>query len=151
MITVRHPLYASPDRGIALAASILATHGFRVTPSDITVHAVGPSLNSNKENPLRGAGTVLLVFADGAVEGTADLAGTRRLCLFIRVFPPLLVGFLSIFFFFANGLRSGVQAACGLAPMLLVWLIVGPLLAGWIRSRSEAAFRTFVANVAVAR
>jgi hypothetical protein len=150
MVTVRHPLHATPDRGVALAAGILATHGFRVTPSDTTVHAVGPSLNSTKENPLRGAGTVSLVFADGAVEGTADLAGTRRLSWFVLVFPPLLVAIQGIFFY-TTAARSGAQLTVGFGIMILIWLIGGPLMALWIRSRSEAAFRTFVANVAVAR
>ena len=98
---------------------------------------------------MRGAGVVSLVIADGMIEGRADLAGTRRLSLFVLLFPPLLVGVQAIFLLSAAS-RSGAQLTIGVGVMLLPWLIVGPLMAGWIRSRSEAAFRTFVANVAVA-
>lgn len=150
MVTVRLPLQTTPERALAFATRILASHSFRVEPSPAGVRASGPGLHSSKQDPLRGVGRVSLVIADGGLEGSADLAGTRGLCLFAVAFPPALIGFLTVVSLM-TGATSMLQLVLLVAGLLVPWLILGPLAAFWIRHRSEAAFRTFVANVAVAR
>ena len=85
-----------PDEVVDAAAQGLVHHGFRVRKVSGGLEADGPQMRGNRENPMRGAGHVVVRAASGRLTVEADLAGLKTLVGFVLIFPPVLSAGLMI-------------------------------------------------------
>jgi len=140
-------LAGDPARAFDLAATVLASNGFRLEKrDDRTLAAVGRGMQSTKQNPLTGAGRVTLTRVGSELRLEADLGGVRRLVRFLVALPVgLAVAFL-VGWALSGGARGPLpwQPALALAP----WLVISPLMVFWIRRRTIAALDDLLASLA---
>jgi hypothetical protein len=138
-VRLQMPLEVDPSEALLRADLSLRQAGFRFLDREAGRHVYeGPQLNSSNENPLRGAGRVELRAGGGMLEATADLAGTRWLMAFVLFFPPLLVGGLGLV-----SSRTMVDFDWVSLGPHGIWLVLGPLMAVWLRRRTLRAFEVF--------
>jgi len=117
--------------------STLLPNGFRVIKKDeSSIEFTGRGMNSTKEDPIRGATKISLIAESGILHLTANLGGVLFMSLFVCFFPPLLILFLSYF----NSNDSGVT------NHLWVWLIMGPMIAYWVRRRTVKSLNILLEN-----
>ncbi len=153
------PFAGSAQRAIDIAIMSLTPLGFRVEERTTnTVQLAGPGMSRSNQNSLVGASRITLAIADATIELSAELGAMARLQRFARLFPPVLLGVISIVlstvFLFAFGpgaWRSWGPPLVGLVAIeALVWAFVGPMLARRIGSRVVESLETFLRNMAAA-
>lgn len=138
------------------AAAALSLYGFRVgyrgtTSLDLT----GPGMRSSRQSPILGASRIRLSVENGRLSLAAELGAAARLGRFARVFPPVLAlgatGIIGAVFLLTMPKPPahlfeilGVVAAAD----VVVWLVLGPMIARSIERRTRAALDAFVATAA---
>ena len=140
-------LAGDPARALDLAATVLASNGFRLERRDEQpLVAVGRGMLSTKQNPLTGAGRVALTRIGGELRLEADLGGLRAMARFLVALPLGMVVALGVAWAATGGTRSPVpwQAALALAP----WAVIAPLMIVWIRRRTIIALDDLLASLA---
>ena len=126
-------------------------NGFRLDrPRETQLIAMGPGiLRSTQQNPLLGVSHATISVSANSIDLQAELGGVKFLQQFIILFPPALGGFLSLtFFFMPNAPNSAPLMA--FVPVL-PWLVISPLMARWIKTRTTKALDTLVYNMANVR
>ena len=147
------PFRGDPEKAFGLAESALTALGFRLKERTGTkVELVGPGMNSSKESPLMGASRIELLSGGGKLSVEAELGGVVRMSRFVTLFPICLVLSLGVVFSVVLGIgigpgfwMGGVGGAVGGNAVL--WLVLGPLMARWIRARTDRALDTLLANM----
>ncbi len=143
-------------RAFDLAIAALTALGFRVVQKGATTLALeGPGMTSTRQSPLTGA-SVIEIVAEGRRLGLqAELGGVRRMARFVLIFPialGLLLGVL-LLVVFSLTLRPGAGlpvVSLAVAGAVAPWLVLGPLMARWIRSRTTRALDALLDNLAAA-
>lgn len=147
-------LRTDPARAIERAGATLTAAGFR-TKSSSSGSAVfeGPGMRNNRQSPLLGASRIRLVARGEKLNLEAELDGARKLGLFARIFPPALCLFLGLLFTVLFSVQQDntlwmlpVYSVVG--GMLLMWLILGPILARRILANSRKALDLLVEEIA---
>jgi hypothetical protein len=147
------PFSGNTDRAFRLAESALTAIGFRLTERTAgSLELVGPGMNSTRQSALVGASRIHLVRGPGELAVEADLGGVARMSRFVTLFPiGLVLGLgvvLSAVFsvlFGPGGWIAAVAAATG--GNAVVWLLLGPLMARAIRSRTCRGLDALLANM----
>lgn len=142
----RHTLQTDPEAVLERARIMLGTRGFAVTVQGRRLLAQGPSLSSPSDPPLLGAGRLVVDLSDTDARMASDLSGLVRLRWFVMFAPPVLA--------VALGLGMDAAGVAGaLRPALinaLIWMLIGPALAIWIRRRTERALTGLLATLTAA-
>jgi hypothetical protein len=147
------PFPGNVDRALRLAESSLTSLGFLIrerTPEMLVLR--GPGLNSTRQSPLLGVTHLHIAGGDGQLSMEAHLGGARRLALFVLLFPPLLCLSLAIIPAVVLGTMFGIQRwlLAFVAPvgvLVLVWSMLGPILAWRIRARTCRGLDALLANM----
>ncbi|MDE3271862.1 hypothetical protein [Pseudoalteromonas sp. G4] len=125
------------DIDFSSVETTLLPNGFRVIKKDDTsIEFTGRGMNSTKEDPIRGATKISLMAKSGLLHLNANLGGVLFMSLFVCLFPPLLILSLSYF----NSSDSGVL------NLLWIWLVMGPMIAYWIRQRTVKSLKIMLEN-----
>ncbi len=141
------PLAGDPARAFDLAATVLASNGFRLVQRDErALEAVRKGMHSTKENPLTGAGRVLLVRSGSELRLEADLGGVRSMARFLIALPVGLAAALLLTWLVFGAARGPVPWQAGLG--LAVWAVISPLMIVWIRRRTVTALDDLLASLA---
>jgi hypothetical protein len=138
------------DTGTAfgLAESALTALGFRITQrSPESLEAVGPGMNSMRENPLTGASRIRFRRSPGEMAVEAELGGVERMSRFVTLFPIGLCLAIAVTFVVIFG--PPVPMAAWMAPAIIAlpWLVLGPWMARFIRTRTCRALEALLANM----
>ena len=144
------------ERALHTALLLLAAAGFRLagkTSSSAELTAT-PSAGSLR-NPLLGASRLRLSMQEGRLSVAAELGGAAYLSRLVHVFPlglMLALGIsLGVVFSLAfDGDQASDARTATLAALLgqvVLWAVVGPLLARRFEARTRKALDTFVSNV----
>ncbi len=134
-----------PDAAIKMVRDALVANAFTVTKATATEFAAtGPGMMGSNQSALLGVSKVSFRAEAGVLHVEADLGGAKRLGLFTMLFPPLL-GLILVGILSATGRPNSI-----LAPALAVspWIVVGPLMAFWIRKRTEKAINALLQSTA---
>ena len=144
--SIRREFTGSESAALSAIESILLSVNFRIVESSASRLAlVGRGIRSTKENPLRGATEIEVETKSGSVSLNAKLGGVRSMALFVCSFPVLLWAILAI----SASLKSGDAAAVMNGKALIgaaVWLVIGPVLAVWIRRRTIDSLEDMLEN-----
>ena len=138
----------------ALKAAFIA-NGFQVSPSGRGEFlARGPGMRSTSQNPLFGVSEARVRAIGSQLEIHANLGGAQWMARFVLFFPPLLGVFLAIVLAAVFGATGQIQALW-FAPLIVAgaeapWIVVGPLMARWIRRRTEKALDALLRSVSAA-
>jgi len=125
------------DIDFSSVESTLLPNGFRITKKDDTsIEFTGRGISSTKENPIRGATKIDLIAKSGVLYLNASLGGVLFMSLFVCLFPPVLILFLSSF----NSSDHGVT------NYLWSWLLIGPIVSYWLRSRTVKSLNILLEN-----
>jgi hypothetical protein len=144
-----------PFRGSAKAAIHVArlqfmANGFKVEqPGESELAAIGPGMHSTKQNPILGVSRARIIVSANAINLHAELGGVKFMQRFVYIFPPAL-GFLLALVFACTPTMPRHAPLAAFVPVL-PWLVLSPLLAGWVKRRTIKAVDTLVYNMANVR
>lgn len=147
-------LQTDPARAIERATAVLVAAGFRTKErSGGSAVFEGPGMRSNHESPLRGATRIRLVARGERLSLEAELGGARKLGRFVRLFPPGLCLLLALLFTVLFSVQQQntswmLPLYSSLGGMILLWLVLGPLIARHILTSTQKALDQFVEEVA---
>jgi hypothetical protein len=139
----------SRDEALRVVRDALVANGFTVRSAGTSeLEAVGPSMTSSKQNPIRGVSRARVRVQGSMLEMEADLGGVARLGWIVTIVPVAL-GLILAAVVWLRG-RSAGDTASALAPLLTsaVWLIVGPLIAARIRGRTVKSVEALLCSAA---
>jgi hypothetical protein len=151
--TASLPFRGDTDKAFRLAESALTAIGFRLTErTPGSVELVGPGMNSTRESALVGASRIRLVGGRGELAVEADLGGVVRMSRFVTLFPIGLVLLVGVVSSAVRGAQSGpgnwiVGVAAWVGGNAVLWLLLGPLMARWIRARTCRGLDALLANM----
>ena len=144
------PFTGSGTVAIEAARLQLSANGFKLDqPGKTQLIATGPGMRSTDQDPILGVSHAKISVNAGSIELQAELGGVKFMQRFIFLFPPALGGFLALTFFFMPEMPNFVPLLA-FAP-ILPWLVISPLMAKWIKTRTIKAVDTLVHNMANAR
>jgi hypothetical protein len=126
----------SPEKALSAVRDALVANGFTFTVADRTEFtATGPGMNSNNQNAIRGVSQITVRAVGTTLQAEAELGAARRLGRFAMLFPPGLCLLLAVVF----GVLHPKQPSAALVPLLLAvpWLVLGPLLAWFLKRKTE--------------
>lgn len=139
------PYSQDPQDALQLARSVLAQAGFRIESLDNRcLEALGPGLQNNRQNALRGASRLRILIYDETIHLFAELDGVVRMRNFLYLFPPVLGGIL-ILVFLLVGLPWG--ACWTVLGAISPWLFLSPLIARNVRKNTLEALDTLLQNM----
>jgi hypothetical protein len=147
------PFRGNTDRAFGLAESALTAIGFRLMERTTgSLDLVGPGMNSSRESALVGASRIHVHSGPGELELKADLGGAARMSRFVTLFPIGLVLFLGVVLSAVFGVRHGpgiwiIVVATVVGGNAALWLLLGPLMARWIRTRTCRGLNALLANM----
>ena len=104
----------------------------------------GDGMIRRGQNPLLGATKIVISISNEILELSCDLGGVVRSNLFFLIFPPALMVFLGILFYFQG---MGTQAVIQTPIITLLWLILSPVVCFFIKKRTEKALDTLAHNI----
>lgn len=143
------PFSGSIDKAFRLAESALTGIGFRITERTAgSLEMVGPGMNSSRESALVGASRIHIRDGRGEIAVEADLGGVERMSRFVTLFPLGLCLTMFILFGALSGPENSiVTVAAATGGIALLWLLLGPLMARWIRARTCRGLDALLANM----
>jgi hypothetical protein len=147
------PFRGDTDRAFGLAESALTAIGFRVTGRTTgSLEMIGPGMNSSRESALVGASRIHVQSGPGELELGADLGGVARMSRFVTLFPIGLVLVLGVVLSVVFGVLQGpgiwvAVVAAVVGGNVVLWLLLGPLMARWIRARTCRGLDALLANM----
>ena len=146
-ISRTQPCAGDPAPAFDLAANVLVANGFRLERRDAqTLVAIGRGMASTKQNPLTGAGRIVLTRSGRDLRLEADLGGVRVLTRFLIGLPLGLFSAFGVAWLLSGAARSPLppQAALAVAP----WLVLSPLMIVLMRRRTVRALDDLLASLA---
>lgn len=139
------------DQAVAFSTveATLLPNGFRVVDTNPHRRVLkGPGLQSTRESPVRGATKIVVEVEGETLHLRAELNGVLFMALFVCIFPVLLWAGFAV-----AGLFSSAESAAALSGKAFVgaavWVVVGPVLARWIRRRTTRALDDMLASAVV--
>ncbi len=136
------------SKALRVVEAALLPNGFRIVDSSSSrLQLKGPGMQSTKENPIRGATEITVEAKNGTLKLDASLGGVVVLSLFVCLFPLALWGALAL----PDLLKSTGQSGALTAKSLYgagAWLVIGPAMSVWIRSRTTSALDNMLASAA---
>jgi len=145
--TISIPFKGSVNSAMEAARSYFMASGFKLDqPRENELIALGQRMYSTKQGPISGVSRARISVSSNSIEISAELGGVKFMKQFLYLFPPALAGFLALIFIFIPGVP-------GYAPLIaalpvLPWVVLSPLMAGWIRNRTIQALDTLAHNMA---
>jgi hypothetical protein len=136
-----------PAPAFDLAVNVLVANGFRLERRDAqTIVAIGRGMASTRQNPLTGAGRVVLSRSGRDLRLEADLGGVRTLARLMIALPLGLCVAFGVSWFLSGASRSPLptEAALVVAP----WLVISPLMIVMARRRTVRALDDLLASLA---
>lgn len=136
-----------PAPAFDLAAQVLVANGFRLERRDAqSLVAVGRGMTSSRQNPLTGAGRIVLTRSGRDLRLEADYGGVRALTRFLIALPLAIFVAYGVAWLLSGAGRGPLppQAALALAP----WLILSPLMIAMMRRRTARALDDLLASLA---
>lgn len=140
------------------ALVLLTTSGFEIVDRrENRVDLVGPGLHSSRQNPILGASRIQLRIVDRELMLEAELGGVESMRRFLMIFPFALGLGLGLAFAFLGavgimpplgvgfGAEWVLRIGMGILPVL-PWLVISPLIANAIKSRTQRALDVLVRN-----
>jgi Flp pilus assembly protein TadB len=139
------PYSKDPQDALAFARSILAQTGFRIVSlENRCLEALGPGLQSTRQNALRGASRVRILIYDETIHLSAELGGVIWMRNFLYLFPPLLGVFLiAVFALLGLPGRAFWIVLAALSP----WLVLSPLISRAVKRSTLEALDTLLQNL----
>jgi hypothetical protein len=140
--------YAGPIHiPMETARSHFIANGFRIDQlSETELIAIGQGMYSTKQNPIAGASRTRIIVGPDSISIIAELGGVKMMQRFLYIFPPALAGCLALIFAF---IPSFPRHAPLLAFLPVVpWIVLSPLMAGWVKNRTIKALDTLAHNMA---
>jgi hypothetical protein len=132
------------------ARSVFINNNFRIQTMDGGgIVAIGPGLNSTRQNPLLGATVVKITAGTSSLALEASLGGIARMRTFLYAFPPVLGIVLSAVFLVIPGMPLYAAAIPWLA--ISPWAVLAPVMVGRIKKSTVTALDTLLANIALPR
>jgi hypothetical protein len=147
------PFKGDTGKAFGLAEAALTAIGFRITERTAgSVEMVGSGMNSTRQSALVGASRIHIRGGRGELALEADLGGVERMARFVTLFPPglgLALGvLLGVVFSLARVPGNWiVPVAVATGGYVLLWLVVGPLMARAIRGRTCRGLDVLLANM----
>ena len=138
------------------ALLVLAAVGFRLIGKTLSsAELTAPPAAGSLRHPLLGASRLRLSIQEGRLSVAAELGGAAYLSRLVHVFPLALILALGlslgvVFSLAFDGDDASGARTATLAAMLgqvVLWAIVGPLLARRFEVRTRKAIDDFVSNV----
>lgn len=153
------PYAGRPGPALDTARQSFLPLGFAITEqAERRLALTGRGMMSSNQSPLCGATTVRFEVRDHAIRCEAELGGVRSMTRFLLWFPLLLdLVLVAVFVGVWVGTDAWRQSMPLWALVLLCvgpvapWPVLGPLMARWIRRRTEQALTTALRNMAQAR
>ena len=145
----------STEKAFDLAAAALTSLGFRITTRDSsTLDLTGPGMRSTRQSALLGASRIQVTRSADELTMQAELGGVTTMRRFVTFFPTGLVLFLCIFLSIIFSLvfddrQWVVPIVVASGTIMIVWLILGPLMARSIHSHTCSALDALLDNMAV--
>ena len=134
------PIVGLPEIAIKVVRDALIANEFTIVdakPTEFT--ATGPGMMSTNQNAIRGVSTATFRTEGRVMHVQAELGGAAWLGRF-AIFFPFALGVLLAATFWGIGRTQGKPADV-ITPLfpVLPWLVIGPLMARYIRKRTEKA------------
>lgn len=140
------PFKGSVSSAIEAARLHFMANGFRLDqPSETELIATGRGMYSTKQNPITGVSHARISVSPDSIEIVAELGGVKFMRKFLYIFPPALAGCLALIFAFIPDV-PGYAPFMAILPVL-PWVILSPLMAGWIKNRTIRALDTLAHNM----
>jgi hypothetical protein len=147
------PIAGPPETAIKVVRDALIANEFTILeakPTEFT--ATGPGMMSTNQNAIRGVSKATFRTEGGMMHVQAELGGAVWLGRFAMFFP-IALGVLLTAIFWVIGRTQGNLAnrpAAVLTPLfpVLPWLVLGPLMARFIRRRTEKAIQGLLQSAA---
>jgi len=124
---------------------ILMPNNYRLTKSTESEFVFeGGGMIKKGQNPLLGATKISVSINGQSLEINSELGGLFRSNLFIMIFPPALMIFLSTTFYFSGlGTQAVKQTLMGILP----WLIISPLICYYLKTVTVKALDSLAHNI----
>lgn len=146
------PFAGDSETALKAARSVLMQTGFEVTPlEDGSFQARHSGSVNTRQNPLKGATTVVVAARGDSLALGAELGGVRKLRNFLIVF----IGGMALLFLVGFGIFFLPKVRAGeMSPFMLLvpvapffpWPVGIPLLVHFYRSRVKNALATLLEN-----
>ena len=144
--TISVPFSGSISGAVEAARSQFIANGFRLDqPSETELIATGQGMYSTKRNPIVGVSYARITVSSDSIDITAKLGGVKLLQRVVYIFPPALAGCLALIF-------ACIPSFPGHVPLMaflpvVPWIIISPLMARWVRTRTTKALDTLAYNM----
>ena len=134
-----------------LAAMSLTSLGFRITQrSEALIEFVGAGMTSTKQSPLTGASGIIVRARGQSLRLEAELGGVQTMSRFVLGFPFVLgLVLVGVFYLVFGQGGDFVTAAIATAAAVGPWIVIGPLMARWIKLRTTRALDALLENMAM--
>lgn len=145
------PFRGDVDKALTFAVTALTPMGFRVErKSTDSVELTAPRLQRTRQSALVGASRLRVLHRSGELIVEAELGGVRRLARFVLVFPLVLCVFLGVVFTVINlatdQVGAWLPAGVAIGVNVIVWLVIGPLLARHLKRKTLASLEALLVN-----
>ena len=144
--TLSVPCSGSISAAVETARLQFIANGFRLDqPSETELIATGEGMYSTKRNPIVGVSHARITVTSDSVDIVAKLGGVKLMQRFLYIFPPALAGCLALIFACIPSFprHAPLMAFLPVVP----WIIISPLMARWIRTRTTKALDTLAYNM----
>ncbi len=136
----------APEEALARLLENFVQVGFKAeSRGEHDFEVRGPGMHSTKQNALVGVSYARAEVAGNTLRVRADLGGVRFMQRFVVLFPPLLIAGLSVVFLFTLD-DAGAFVRHSAPMMALSFVLMGVMMAFWIRRRTERAIDVAVEN-----
>lgn len=143
-----------PGRAIGTAKTVLFANNFILEEESSRVLVFrGPGMNNTRQNPVSGATVIELRAEEGSLAMTAHLGGVRFMKRFLLIFPiGLAAGLAGVFAIVFPMTNPDFDWRLLGIPFLAVspWAVLGPLMARWVKKRTQTALHGFLVNLSKA-
>jgi hypothetical protein len=149
------PFEGSTEKAFDLAAASLTSIGFQLIARDgSAMELLGPGMMNSRQSALRGASRIQIGRGAGELSIKAELGSVQKLMRFIYVFPIGLIFSLCLFFFILfsflfDNRQWVVPLLLGVGANALVWVVLSPMMARLIHSRTCKAIDALLKSMAV--
>jgi hypothetical protein len=147
------PIAGPPETAIRVVRDALIANGFTIVeakPTEFT--ATGPGMMSTNQNAILGVSKATLRIDGAVIHVKAELGGAAWIGRFAMFFPIGLGVLLAAVFWVIRQAQGNLanKPTAVLAPLLAVspWLVIGPLMARFIRKRTEQAVDALLQSAA---
>ena len=150
------PFHGDHLAAFYLAESVLTSLGFRSAQrTESTMEMLGPGMHSTRQTALLGATRITIARRSSDLSVEAELGGVAKMSRFVMLFPITLVLVLGVIltavFWTVFGSGIWIWAVAGAIGVNgVTWLLIGPLMAKGMQTRTNRALDALLANMVAA-